>query len=241
MSLLAVATLPSVTGLPQDTVTNAFAIKSPASPTSSQQTAVATAVSAFYNAVGPTVGEAVGYRMSKSISRAANACLVKVYDLDGHLDGSPHGSPLSTYSFTLTAAGAAVGLPSEVACVLRLEAVGRSSAPTESADGSDAGVTPDRPKQRRTGRVYIGPLTADAISVVSNVPRINTSFRDSLLDSGERLADAIGAIGTGWTLGVWSRSDATIRDVDYVAVDDAFDTQRRRGEKPTGITRRFIL
>ena len=33
----------------------------------------------------------------------------------------------------------------------------------------------------------------------------------------------------GWDAAVWSRSDAVMRIVTSIAVDDAFDIQRRRG------------
>lgn len=240
MSLLATVGLPSVTGLPADTVTNSFAVKAPAGPTNAELTSLMTALIGFYNTAGPTIGEALCYRMSKNLSRGTNQSTIKVYDITGREDGTPHGSPIASALWTLGAAGAAAGLPSEVAVVLRLEAAGRAGAPVELPDGADPGLAVDRPKQRYTGRVYIGPLTGDAVDIVTNVPRVGASLTSALLDSGERLKDAINAIGAGWDLAVWSRSDAILRAVDNVAVDNAFDTQRRRGEKPTGITRRAV-
>ena len=54
-----------------------------------------------------------------------------------------------------------------------------------------------------------------------------------------RFAQAIDAAGAGDVagLGVWSRVDRAIRGIDNVRTDDAWDTQRRRGAQPTGVTR----
>lgn len=237
MTNLVTVNIPSVTNLPKDAVSNQFAISGLSSSNLADFAAIAAAVADFYNGAGATWGEKICQYMSDSLSRVTNACTVKMYDLDGHLDGSNHGSPVAAGTFTLGAALAGTPLPSEVACVLRLEATGRATALSEVPDSGDPGSSPDRPKQRRTGRVFIGPLQVSAITEASNIARVSPNLIGNITDAALRLAAAIGALTGSSELGVWSRADQIVRDLESVAVDNAFDTQRRRGESASGLTR----
>jgi hypothetical protein len=74
--------------------------------------------------------------------------------------------------------------------------------------GTDAEFGPgglSRPRARDRGRVY------------------------TLIDAGRRLF-SFPSLPASWV--VWSRKAAAVKNVVAISVDDAFDTQRRRGERP---------
>jgi hypothetical protein len=101
--------------------------------------------------------------------------------------------------------------------------------------GTDAEFGPGgatRPRARDRGRVYIGPLSASGcISQEATTlrPFVSDNLRNTLIDAGRRLANFAGLPAT-WV--VWSRKAAAVHNVVALSVDDAFDTQRRRGERP---------
>jgi hypothetical protein len=237
MGFLFTVNLPSITNLPKDAVTNSFVVANTLAFGDTERESAMDAIVDFYNLATPTSTVPVANRLSQALSRATDACTIRCYDITTHLDGSNHGSPVDARSFTLAASAGATGLPSEVACVLRFEALGRDTALVEAPDSGDSGLANDRPKQRHTGRVFLGPLVTQSIAAGSNPPRLATDNINTFLEAGQRLAQDIDTIDAGVGLGVWSRADAVIRVVGHVAVDNAFDTQRRRGEAATGITR----
>lgn len=237
MATLVSIEIPSVTNLPRDSVNNTFALDHTGSLSAAERTAISGPFARFFTATTVTVSASVGEFLSPSCSRAANVCNVRQYDITGHLDGSPHGSPVDIHSFTLPGSGSSTGLPSEVACVMRLEAEGRAIALTEVPDGSDTGSANDRPKQRHTGRVFIGPLHTGAIVMTSGIPRVSDACKLTILDAGARLVSELHTVRADLELSVWSRKDGALRPLESIAVDNAFDTQRRRGERATALTR----
>lgn len=239
--MLGVVTIASDTGLVKDSVVNNFAIENgPANDLAGAQTAVMDALIAFYNAtppgvdrIGSSFNSGLSVFMSPVLSNTTNAAKVALYDLTGNLDGTPHGSPVIQKSWTLDNDPGGTALPSEVACVLTLEGLGRDTAPV-NVPGGPAGPEGDtHPKARRTGRLYLGPLGANAITVTGGVARPSNVLQDMLLASAIQLDAALDAASPGCDLGVWSRADAQIYTLAFVSVDNAFDTQRRRGEAAT--------
>ncbi len=115
--------------------------------------------------------------------------------------------------YTTSQAGVGGSFPHEVALCLSSRSV------------PDAGVV----QRRRRGRVYIGPLS-DHITMISRAGgdvRPSASARSTLASAAGRLRDRTGPA-------IWS----TYSTVDGAAVpvvngwvDDAYDTQRRRGTK----------
>jgi hypothetical protein len=106
-------------------------------------------------------------------------------------------------------------LPSEVAICLSFEAARVSGIP----------------QARRRGRIYIGPLSSGVVS--SGRPA--TIVQQDILDAGVLFAgtvNTIPALGTGFW-GVWSNTANAFAPAKTLSVDDAFDTQRRRGLAPT--------
>lgn len=220
-NVLATVTFEHKSGLVEDRVVNSFAFITDGTPPSGgDYDDIKTALADFYN-VAPAGHNSIAAIIAPCIDRAKLA-QVKMTVLDGHLDGTPHGSPDNIQQFTLEPANpGAVGLPSEVAICLSFH----------SSYGSDVEFTSTtRPRSRDRGRVYIGPLVT---GVTSEEPttlkcRVAQSTRETLIDRGSFLA---ATTPNQWC--VWSRKAGLLKPVTEVSVDDAFDIQRRRGERPT--------
>lgn len=247
MALKAVVTLESTSLEEKDNVTNTFTLGGTWSGEDLDpitEAALLDAFRNFYNVTptGAVAGNPVGTFLSSVLSRAANANRLDIYDITGHLDGSNHGSPVSSMLWTLTPASA-TAFPSEVALCLTMESAGRADAPVEAPDGIDPGFAIDRPQQRHTGRIYVGPLATSAGAVVGGIARPAAGFTDAVRKAFNDLCLDVGAAvpaGKTGNVGIWSRADATIRPVAFCSTDDAWDTQRRRGEGPTARERLAI-
>lgn len=243
MGLLVQVGLAAISGEPKDRVINTFAIKTQGDGhTSENLNDLAGAFETFYN-VDPGNGGKVCTYLSSLLSRTADSCSIDVYDITGKLFGQPHGSPIFTRLWTLGANNGSVALPPEVACAVRLEAVGRADAPVETADGSDPDFDPDRPKMRHTGRFFVGPLTVSGLEPSAAAGFLDAGLRTTLLEATKDLAVNIGNIPDApavWDLGVWSRKDGVIRAAAHVVLDSAPDTQRRRGWTPAFLQREAL-
>lgn len=230
-TFLANVRLPSVSGLDEDAVQNSFVIDgAPGWDPVAAKGEVTIPLASFYNAAVHT-GLKVSDFIGPSISRTALAASIKLYDISAHLDGSPHGSPVSTDAFTVGGPAPAGELPREVAFAITLRAGNWASQPVERPDGADAGSEVDRPRQRHTGRIYLGPIGENADAMVSGINRPETAFMETCRKAIVHLETQL-AVG-GHHLAVWSRKDAVARNVDDVQTDNAWDTQRRRGAAPT--------
>ena len=136
---------------------------------------------------------------------------IKVYDLSQPIPRTP----VHTTTFAISATRAQ-GLPSEVALVLSYR------APLVS------GSLP----ARRRGRVYIGPFGTNALAAASingdSRPILN--LMQNIVNAAARLMQANTA-DIYWS--TYSPTDASALEVTSVHVDNAWDTQRRRGADPT--------
>lgn len=153
---------------------------------------------------GLTGGPATGIGQWISNGVPRDNAEVRVYDLS-----DPPGAREPTiFSFTLPAAASPTILPSEVAIVSTL--------------GNSA-------QRRRRGRFYLGPLNLATSDSTSGVARVSNSCLGNIRDSCAALAgDEFGPV---W--GCISQVDGVFFAVDQGHVDNAFDTQRRRGEDST--------
>lgn len=171
---------------------------------------------------------------------------VKVYEVnDQIIDGrlvSASGPPVHT-SEVAVYGGARMSqsnLPAEVAVCLSMR------------DTTNVTV----PKARRTGRIYFGPLNQGVMGEGGGlVQRPAANLNADLRAAAQGLSTAIAA--AGGALVIYSRPfggrplterpnrtplaalparAAAYYSVDQVWVDDAFDTQRRRGERATAKT-----
>lgn len=120
-----------------------------------------------------------------------------------------------TRQFTLGAypLGSSLDLPEEVACVLSLE-----------------GAPPVTPSRR--GRLYLGPLNLDARNDanVSTPCRVHAQLRNTLSSAATVMMDG-NVDGPHWV--IWSPTTSSATPVATGFIDDAFDTQRRRGPRPS--------
>lgn len=215
----------SVSGLPEDDVVNRFFFATPGvGVTIAHSALIASAVADFYN-LTPTGGTApIGVNISDEMSRI-NFPTIDVYD---HLVG---GSPVfSTINASLPAAGGAVPLPAEVAVVASFHA--DLTGLVEVVPGAPAGPAGDtRPRARKRGRVFIGPLIQGTTETAGTTARPNATFLGHLNAAMEDLRDkaALLAAGIAWIV----YSDTAVAGDAVVGgwVDDAYDTQRRRGPR----------
>lgn len=109
-----------------------------------------------------------------------------------------------------------VGLPEEVSSCLSFHGV--------YASGS--------PKARRRGRIYLPPLSNDATNVGAGGRTVlATGFITAILNAYESAWAELTTAGTSHS--VWSPTDETSYPVVEAWMDDALDTQRRRGSVAT--------
>lgn len=110
--------------------------------------------------------------------------------------------------------------------------VGTSSYPTEVAmclSFQGARISGEN-QARRRGRIYLGPLSPTTGDGATGRP--TTTFRTDCLAAMDTLADDALADPTyAWV--VWSEAAGSGTVVTNGWVDNAFDTQRRRGLDPT--------
>ncbi len=141
---------------------------------------------------------------------------IKVYNPEDPLPRQPRGanSDNGGTTGTLVGSGTETALPTEVALCLSYYGVSNT--------------------KRNRGRIYVGPLT---VAGSNNNSRPVAALQTALLD----LADRLSSVGT--TLVDWqivSRASNTRQRIQQVWVDNAFDTQRRRGLAPTARVTRAV-
>lgn len=234
MTTLIRAELKAASGIPADSVINNWVVgqlqPGDASPGTASQ-----AINSFYSAIAQYI--------SSSRQRAAGGISYKFYDINDLSGVAPLGSPYFMDSGTLPAGDATQNLPEEVAAVMTLRGTNWDTSPVEAPDGIDAGTAPDRPRQRHSGRVFLGPLKASAVATeaATNHPRINVGaagFAELALVALEDLVDTLAVQGR--TLYVWSRKGTALYPVVRGEMDNAFDTIRKRGPKASArINRTF--
>lgn len=228
---------PQLSGIAEDTVVQTFVVNShDASVPPSYAADVATKIGTMYNTAPDAGGgypNAIGRFLARSFDRAANRCMMKFYDITAHLDGSPHGSPVLQVPWTLPAVGDDSSQPAETALAVTLRANNWEDQPVETPDSGDVGPEVDRPRARYSGRMYFGPFILTQSTYDAGwMSRPSDHLRNALAKTVVRFHQELFADGGG-ALVVWSRKDATVRDVADVQVDNAWDNQRRRGAQPT--------
>lgn len=219
-------TLPSVTGLSRDDVVNTFTFHQTGGILPSDLDDIFTALNQFYEATDALVLNSISSYIGPAMTRS-KPVIVRFYDIDGHLNGTPAGSPvlIRGTDWSLGGSASSNGLPSEVA--ICLTAYADFNGDVEFGPGT-------RPRARDRARVYIGPLNVTAQTTAIGRTKPDGALITNLAEAGARLARA--PMGPDWV--VWSRRAAATKIVTSCSVDDAFDTQRRRGERPTAKTTR---
>lgn len=218
----------SLTGADEDDVLNVWTFDSETTdPSAVDALVIFDRLETFYTTVEAGVGNrSVGSFISNEISRVADSCQMRAYfttDLDG---STPLGSPVAVRTWELAQAAAGTALPGEVAVVLSFHASLINipeTAPNPLPPPAPAII---RPAARRRGRLYFGPLSTDALTTTANQPsRVSSNCQEVLA----LRADALEAASDDIEWSVWSKIDAASRPVTGGHIDNAFDTQRRRG------------
>lgn len=213
------ATLPTIGGDPLDSTTNSFTFAVDSVDSTSIADAISTVNDFYTHVIG---ANSIGSVLHESLSRAANACVIRCYDISAHLDGTAHGSPVGLGTFTLpSSAGSSPVLPEGVCCV----------GTFHSAYGSDVEfLSGTRPRARDRGRLYIGPLDETWVSVNSTTKRVFCAATRMGIVAGHMDYMRTNPHGLCvWS--VWSRKNAITHPVVGGWVDDRFDYQRRREDQ----------
>lgn len=199
--------IPYFTALAEDVVTNVWhhewGAVDPPSPT--EWTAFENSIAGFYESIfAGTI--AMGPWMKPALTR------MRTYDLAD----APPRVPVRDVVVPMTAVvvDSAGLVPTEVAVCLSYQGTRMSG----------------EPQARRRGRLYIGGLGNTCLSAGSSstFPRVNPTMRTQMAGAAEDHVDV--AATTGMTWGVWSRVDQLFIPAISGWIDDAPDTQRRRGQ-----------
>lgn len=206
--LQATVRLPFITGLPRDVAENTFAFKCGAFETNIDT--FQAALESFYN---DTIdGSApLAARLSSVIMR--DQCSIVWRGVDDATGAQT--SATTVRPWTLGDEPTGTSLPLEVALCL-----------------SYGTNTPfDTPVQRRRGRIYIGPLNGNQISVEDDLPAPTSGLGLRMRKGAVMLKETLPPVGLGWS--IWSRTDGELYPIEGGWVDNEFDTQRRRGVEAT--------
>jgi hypothetical protein len=225
-SLLATVTLAPTSGIAHDEAVNTFAFGGTGT-WGDLQPGVEAALHTCYNALGTYIAGSMSHTV----------VTFRYYDITGHENGSPHGSPIVVETTGITASAGNPSMAPGVAVCVSLRSSPSSTravagpvvdTPTpESAQDMGAPAThpaPSRPRARTEGRVFIGPLDqgVDNASIPGG-PKVAAL-------SGMRAAIA-GMITAG--LCIWSRRDASLYSVLECGTQGLYSYQRLRNPRPT--------
>jgi hypothetical protein len=215
-----VAVFPHLSGIPADDDENTFVFQSAAADaaTAAGQIDAASLVQHFYNSAN--LHHPLAWYLSSILDRTANVPHLDYYDITGHLDGSAAGAPVLVSHFTLgTGDPSSFNLPASCAAVLTEYAAGRAAAPVGHTT---------RPKQRLTGRIYLGPLRENTLGYVLEETHLDPNFVADLGAAASRLKGEAAALSTPTEWSVWSRANAGVVNIVGGAIDNRVDVQRRR-------------
>jgi hypothetical protein len=209
-------TIPLDSGIPDDAVVNTWHFDDDDDPIAGPEDTqgwILDALTGFYQAIDSVVYPAI----------VASAATVRMYDMRDAEPRVPRA--IETIALTPSANDA---LPSEVALCLSF------AAPYTS------GVNP----ARRRGRIFLGPLNAGVGGMVGSQNRPDLAVRQTIAAAAATLVDGVehpGSPGLHLKWAIYSPAtdaggatlDDSFFDVTSGWIDDAFDTQRRRGAAPT--------
>jgi hypothetical protein len=214
---LAQITLQGQSGAPDDIYTNAWSFFDASDPISDPNLVLYDAAFIqFYTQIKNGQTAALYSQMGEQV--AENGHSLRYYNRDD----APPRIPFRSTGFDFPSAPTGPSLPAEVAICLSFRG--------EVVPGTNVGPGPHLPARRR-GRIYFGPLASGVGFFDLNDLRPTTVVRDNLLDGLEAMADECDA--AGGFLGVYSTPNDDTDRIEFAWVDNAFDTQRRRGAAPS--------
>lgn len=192
-------------GLARDQFVNSIYIDSISPGTDPQFEAWSVGLVVFYTAIQDFMANTIGL----------TGHVTKTY-----LVGAPLGSPPAhVHTFTLSpSTGAAY--PNEVAACLSFHGA----------------LHPGWARQSTRGRIYLGPLaTASGAAIPGGGSMPSSTFRNAATAAAAALATTIhtgdGGVNSRWC--VYSKKHTASTPIVEVSMDDAWDTQRSRGTRPT--------
>lgn len=194
-------TFSPLSAIPRDRTTNTFHAWAPTVGTLTAES-FADALRDFYNTTLDG-GNPFGRYISAAMQRVAG---IQVWDLS---DPMPR-PPIYEGLFTIDTPAGSTRLPREVALVASFQAV------------REAGV----PQSRRRNRVFLGPLQTN--SVDNDIP--DSSLIGNAVKA-MRVLYARSEAAEDWTWCTFSPTTNDWQPVDNGWVDNAWDTQRRRGQR----------
>jgi hypothetical protein len=150
--------------------------------------------------------------LGPAVTRGPGALEIRAYHL-----GDPEPREVYTRTADISGTPAANALPAEVATCL-----------------SFSGSRPGLPRER--GRIYLGPLTNGVLEVDEATGRTKVTALWMNLCTAKALTIAGGTDSEPVRWVVYSPTNNTSVIVRQGYMDDAFDTQRRRGEDAVGRT-----
>lgn len=213
-----VAHLPARSGITADETQNVFAVTGPGADVVADTEGIAAKLQTFYRAIQGLLSPQLG-----------SAPYITFYDATNALSLSPPnnilGAPVNTFPFTWS--GGFSGNANVEECAITLSMKADMTGLTEY-------YLNKRPRAHRRGRLYLGPLNTLPLSVDATTGRtlVSSSARTTIVDAATALRDAM----SPYTWCIWSREDRAFYPVVNGWVDNAFDTQRRRGPKATART-----
>lgn len=233
MDVLARITIQKDSLNPEDAIVNTLAYNRTGDPDDADFDNLRDHIADFYNVAPAAAIDPISEYLSGTVlTSASEDHMIEFYEIAHPFVNL--GSPIAVREFAIPTVtlDSTVNLPDEVASCLSFHA-GLGTQPEVTPlppTGPEGDV---HPRARRRGRIFIGPLNATATDTGSAViPRPSDVFRADVVKSAAEHLSADAAVD-GWLWSVWSRADDILRFVVGGWVDDAWDTQRRRGVSAT--------
>jgi hypothetical protein len=213
------AIIEKVSGIDKDASVNVWHFETVGIPSAADIQGVGDGLIAFYQAIQSL--------FPNNVASGVDAHRIEISQVTPGLPGEADDTVsalIGTRIFQMQT-GAAFSLPNEVAACLSFRA-------SIAGFAEESGLI--RPRARRRGRVFIGPLDLDQVAAIApnNEPRFSLTGRELMLDGYDALTTATAAVSVNLRHGVYSRTNGDIEPVEQVSCDSEFDTMRSRGRKP---------
>lgn len=212
-------------GIERDAVQNTWHYNGPSSaPTSPDMGGWANNYHAFLVAIA-------GY-IAPCMSESPNSIKVQYWRLPP--EKAALGVPIGELFLSPPVLPALQGMPAEVSVVLTMKSYLGSTVP-------EHGVGDTRPASSRRNRVFIGPLATITMVNEPTTKEVGVldTFRTNVLNAYEaNMSTAQKQIN--WAPVTFSRATWSTSQTAEVYIDNAFDTQRRRGNDPTARTTKVL-
>lgn len=230
--------LHSDTGFPEDDSVNVWhAAVDPLVSDATLNTAIDHLTSFYFADTDGAGPSRVGRFLSPTLKTGAGATTIRAWTFEPTDTSSPSGGPVLGAPRLIVEKGGesdwvnTTPLPEEVSVCLSMKTVGYSTFPERTSAGAPGPEDDILPRARRRGRIFLGPLNAGVLATTSQRVTVGSDFIEQVVDSFDKLYTDMSANLT--PLQVFSRADHAISKVNEIWIDNAFDTQRRRGLKPT--------